>query len=617
MQANVSDRIEQDDDIECEAIMSIKLELPEITDLKPRIAVVGVGGAGGNAINNMIDSGLDGVEFITANTDAQALGLSNAERRIQLGVNLTEGLGAGSRPEIGHAAAEEAINELRSHLAGAHMVFIAAGMGGGTGTGAASVVARVAREENALTVGVVTKPFLFEGSRRMRVAEAGIEELKEQVDTLIIIPNQNLFRIASKNTTFSEAFLLADKVLHSGIACITDLIVREGLINLDFADVKVVMSNMGSAMMGMGEAGGENRAVKAAEEAIANPLLDGVTVRGARGLVISIAGGKDLTLYEVDEAASRIRQEVDPDAHMIVGATFDDELQDRIRVSILASGLVPQNDGGVVGSDLRSTQAPVNSGPGTGVMPHGTRIPEPQPQSQGRETAKPVQQTIANQPADSLKKKLSDAIRGGKSVPVQLKPSQAVDDKTTKRTEEVWKAPGNVTIVAGPPELASRQMPSGNSQQTPTAKQNEFRPAAPSSVRSEPRRMPTLDDFPVVGHREFESQDEKSQALEKSDTITAKHTIPAKKKGFFGRLKSAAKVGKTNLPPEELIASPSHENQQPRPEEQSPAHSAVPITSAETEKIVKRAGPGKDSSPVEGGEDIDFPMIFQDRAKNG
>src|ERR1700730_18502819 len=319
--------------------MSIKLQLPKLMDLKPRITVLGVGGAGCNAINNMIAAGLEGVDFVVANTDAQALATSSAEHRLQLGVNLTEGLGAGSRPEIGEAAAEEAIDDIRTQIAGPHMVFIAAGMGGGTGTGAAGVIARVAKELGILTVGIVTKPFHFEGARRMRIAEGGIAEGRKHVDTLIVIPNQNLFRIANEKTTFAEAFVLADQVLYSGVACIVDLIIKEGLINLDFADVRTVMSGMGSAVMGTGEASGDQRATIAAEEGIANPLLADVSLRGARGLLLSITGGRNLTLYEVDEAASRVRQEVDPEANIIVGATFDETLCDRRRVSIVASGM--------------------------------------------------------------------------------------------------------------------------------------------------------------------------------------------------------------------------------------------------------------------------------------
>jgi cell division protein FtsZ len=321
--------------------MTINLKVPDIRELRPHLIVFGVGGAGGNAVNNMITAGLAGVDFVVANTDAQALSSSRAERRIQMGVEATQGLGAGSHPEVGRAAAEEAIDEIRDHLSGAHMVFVTAGMGGGTGTGAAPVIARIAKELGLLTVGVVTKPFHFEGQRRMRVAEAGIQELTQHVDTLIVIPNQNLFRVANEKTTFADAFAMADQVLYSGVACITDLMVKEGLINLDFADVRAVMREMGKAMMGTGEASGEKRAVSAAEAAISNPLLDEVSMRGARGLLISITGGKDLTLYEVDEAASRIREEVDPDANIILGATFDQSLEGLVRVSVVATGIDP------------------------------------------------------------------------------------------------------------------------------------------------------------------------------------------------------------------------------------------------------------------------------------
>jgi cell division protein FtsZ len=319
--------------------MSINLKIPDVRELKPRITVFGTGGAGGNAVNNMIASGLQGVDFVVANTDAQALTMSKAERIIQMGVAVTEGLGAGSQPEVGRAAAEEAIDEIRDHLQGAHMVFVTAGMGGGTGTGAAPVVARCAKEAGILTVGVITKPFHFEGVRRMRVAEAGIGELHKVVDTLLIIPNQNLFRVANEKTTFADAFAMADQVLYSGVACITDLMVKEGLINLDFADVRAVMREMGKAMMGTGEASGEKRALSAAEAAISNPLIDDASMKGARGLLISITGGKDLTLYEVDEAATRIREEVDQDANIIVGATFDESLEGVIRVSVVATGI--------------------------------------------------------------------------------------------------------------------------------------------------------------------------------------------------------------------------------------------------------------------------------------
>ncbi|HWV01700.1 MAG TPA: cell division protein FtsZ, partial [Devosia sp.] len=319
--------------------MTINLAIPDIQELKPRITVFGVGGAGGNAVNNMIMQGLDGVDFVCANTDAQALALSKSQRIIQLGVSVTEGLGAGSHPEVGRAAAEESFDELNDHLSGSHMVFITAGMGGGTGTGAAPVIARAAREQGILTVGVVTKPFTFEGNRRMRLADDGIDELHRHVDTLIVIPNQNLFRVANEKTTFADAFKMADQVLFSGVSCITDLMVKEGLINLDFADVRAVMREMGKAMMGTGEASGEKRALTAAEAAIANPLIDDSSMKGAKGLLISITGGKDLTLFEVDEAATRIREEVDQDANIIVGATFDEALDGLIRVSVVATGI--------------------------------------------------------------------------------------------------------------------------------------------------------------------------------------------------------------------------------------------------------------------------------------
>jgi len=320
--------------------MSINFKaLPETRELQPRITVLGVGGAGGNAVNNMIASKLEGVEFVVANTDAQALAQSKAQRRIQIGARVTEGLGAGARPDVGRAGAEESLETILEQLAGSHMVFITAGMGGGTGTGAAPVIARAVREQGMLTVGVVTKPFAFEGERRLRIAERGIEELQAYVDTLIVIPNQNLFRVANDRTTFSQAFAMADDVLHSGVRGVTDLIVMPGLINLDFADIKTVMSEMGKAMMGTGEAEGEDRALKAAEAAISNPLLDDVSMKGARGVLINITGGADMMLFEVDQAANRIRAEVDPDANIIFGGTILENMEGRLRVSVVATGI--------------------------------------------------------------------------------------------------------------------------------------------------------------------------------------------------------------------------------------------------------------------------------------
>jgi cell division protein FtsZ len=319
--------------------MSIDFVRPEVDELRPRISVIGVGGAGGNAIANMMRADVQGVDFVVANTDAQALNHSTADRRIQLGLKITQGLGAGSRPEIGRAAAEETIDEIIRALEGAHMCFIAAGMGGGTGTGAAPVIAKAARDKGILTVGVVTKPFAFEGARRSRSADSGISELQQHVDTLIVIPNQNLFRLANSETTFKQAFEMADEVLQQGVRGITDLMVMPGLINLDFADVRSVMSEMGKAMMGTGEAEGDNRAIEAAEKAISNPLLDGVSMKGAKGVIISITGGEDMRLMEVDEAASHIKELVDPDANIIWGSAFNNDLGGKIRVSVVATGI--------------------------------------------------------------------------------------------------------------------------------------------------------------------------------------------------------------------------------------------------------------------------------------
>ncbi len=325
--------------------MTINISIQDVAqNLHPKITVLGVGGSGGNAVNNMINANLEGVDFLIANTDAQALQISSCPNKIQLGLNSTKGLGAGMRPDIGKQAAEEAIQDLSEKFEGSHMLFIAAGMGGGTGTGAAPVIAKLAREKGILTVGVVTKPFHFEGTQRMKLAEKGIEELQQYVDTLLTIPNQNLFRIANEKTTFSDAFKMADDVLYAGVRGVTDLMVQPGMINLDFSDIKTVMSEMGKAMMGTGEAQGEGRAIAAAEAAIANPLIDDVSLKGAKGLIINITGGKDITLYEVDEAANRIKQEVDEEANIIYGTTCDDRLEGVVRVSIVATGIDANNN---------------------------------------------------------------------------------------------------------------------------------------------------------------------------------------------------------------------------------------------------------------------------------
>jgi len=356
--------------------MTLNLSMPGNDELKPRITVFGVGGAGGNAVNNMIEKQLDGVDFVVANTDAQALQQSAAPNRVQLGIKVTEGLGAGARATVGAAAAEESIEQIVDHLAGAHMCFITAGMGGGTGTGAAPIIAQAARELGVLTVGVVTKPFQFEGAKRMHQAEDGVEALQKMVDTLIIIPNQNLFRLANEKTTFTEAFSMADDVLYQGVKGVTDLMVRPGLINLDFADVRAVMDEMGKAMMGTGEAEGEDRAVQAAEKAIANPLLDEISLRGAKGVLINITGSHDLTLFELDEAANRIREEVDPDANIIVGSTLDTAMEGLMRVSVVATGIDAVDVHSEMPVPRRSMAAPLQQ---TFVAPEAEAAPETAP----------------------------------------------------------------------------------------------------------------------------------------------------------------------------------------------------------------------------------------------
>ncbi len=476
--------------------MSIKLQLPTLTDLKPQIAVIGVGGAGCNAVNNMIATGLSGVDFVVANTDAQALAASTADHRLQLGVNLTEGLGAGANPEIGEAAAEEAIDDIRAQIAGSHMVFIAAGMGGGTGTGAAGVIARVAKEIGVLTVGIVTKPFHFEGARRMRIAEAGVEEIRGHVDTLIVIPNQNLFRIANEKTTFADAFVLADQVLYSGVACIVDLIVKEGLINLDFADVRTVMSGMGTAVMGTGEASGEGRAALAAEDAIANPLLDEVSLRGAKGLLLSISGSRDLTLYEVDEAASRVRKEVDSEANIIVGATFDESLGDRVRVSIVASGMALSGGNFI----------PVTSPSETRVRPQ--RIPQFQDAGQMQ-----VQDNAGTQEENDLHRRLSEAIgyrdEGGGYQQSDTPPPMPSRDAGKGGSHQTWRADGDVVIEEGLSHLSQHaQSPPPAPERADATDMNadNFNPARPTEFRRAQRRMPAVEDFPPVAQREYRAK---------------------------------------------------------------------------------------------------------------
>jgi cell division protein FtsZ len=454
--------------------MSIDLKIPDIRELKPRITVFGTGGAGGNAVNNMIASGLQGVDFVVANTDAQALTMSKAERIIQMGVAVTEGLGAGSQPEVGRAAAEEVLDEIRDHLQGAHMVFVTAGMGGGTGTGAAPVVARCAKELGILTVGVVTKPFHFEGVRRMRVAEAGIGELHKVVDTLLIIPNQNLFRVANEKTTFADAFAMADQVLYSGVACITDLMVKEGLINLDFADVRAVMREMGKAMMGTGEASGEKRALSAAEAAISNPLIDDASMKGAKGLLISITGGKDLTLYEVDEAATRIREEVDQDANIIVGATFDEALEGVIRVSVVATGI-----------DQASLARPI-SPPEARIAELTQKLRADQIRAEQKEARPSAAGVMAGSPAQQT----AEAIENAAKAAVARAVLPLVED---------------VTIRPIPPKPSLFPEPAPAAVAEPAAP-TAFIPPAAERMPSRPRRMPEFDELPRTAQAELRAQ---------------------------------------------------------------------------------------------------------------
>ncbi|MEI5677972.1 MULTISPECIES: cell division protein FtsZ [unclassified Mesorhizobium] len=458
--------------------MTINLQKPDITELKPRITVFGVGGGGGNAVNNMITAGLRGVEFVVANTDAQALTMSKADRLIQLGAHVTEGLGAGSQPEVGRAAAEECIDEIIDHLTNTHMCFVTAGMGGGTGTGAAPVVARAAREKGILTVGVVTKPFHFEGQRRMKTADMGIEELQKCVDTLIVIPNQNLFRLANDKTTFADAFAMADQVLYSGVACITDLMVKEGLINLDFADVRSVMREMGKAMMGTGEASGEGRAMAAAEAAIANPLLDETSMKGAKGLLISITGGRDLTLFEVDEAATRIREEVDQDANIILGATFDEELEGVIRVSVVATGIDK--------TAAEIAAAPIAIRPPMKPAPRPAAIVEQRP-------AAPVQQIVQEAPraADPV----ADAIRMAEANAAAMAAPRPVAVQDDFRPQS--------KLFQAPPPAAPQPQPV---QQQPMAAPVQLRELPQQPVAAAQPRMPRVEDFPPLVKAEVEAK---------------------------------------------------------------------------------------------------------------
>ncbi len=484
--------------------MTISINVPDIHELKPRITVFGVGGAGGNAVNNMITAGLQGVDFVVANTDAQALTMSKAQRIVQMGTAVTQGLGAGSQPNVGAAAAEEVIDELRDHLSGANMVFVTAGMGGGTGTGAAPVIAKTARDMGILTVGVVTKPFHFEGGRRMRTAEAGINELHKVVDTLLIIPNQNLFRVANEKTTFADAFAMADQVLYSGVACITDLMVKEGLINLDFADVRAVMREMGKAMMGTGEASGDKRALTAAEAAIANPLIDDSSMKGAKGLLISITGGKDLTLFEVDEAATRIREEVDQDANIIVGATFDEALDGLIRVSVVATGI----EQATIARNTQATSAPVAN-----AAPQAQQAPAAPAESRLADLTARLRadnQRMAER-AQKLEAQIPAAQAPVAAAPMPPRPNveRAALAAIAAAVADVPQAPapmqtyGDVTVrpIAQKPTLFPEPEQAPLAMQEPMTPDTFIPPQAERPVRAP--RMPRIDELPMPAQAEL------------------------------------------------------------------------------------------------------------------
>ena len=534
--------------------MSINLKMPDIRELRPRITVFGVGGAGGNAVNNMITAGLVGCDFVVANTDAQALTMSKAERIIQMGVAATEGLGAGSQPEVGRAAADEVIEEIRDQLSGAHMVFITAGMGGGTGTGAAPVIANVAKELGILTVGVVTKPFHFEGQRRMRVAESGITELHKQVDTLLIIPNQNLFRVANERTTFADAFAMADQVLYSGVACITDLMVKEGLINLDFADVRAVMREMGKAMMGTGEASGEKRALTAAEAAISNPLIDDNSMKGARGLLISITGGNDLTLYEVDEAATRIREEVDQEANIIVGATFDETLEGIIRVSVVATGIDQE-----VAAAARSG-API---------PVSAKAPE----------------TRISELTEQLRANTRRHTERGERDPAPAVTTAASASTPLSRMQAVAAALEDVTIRPLAPKQAMFVEPEREELEDELEADEAFIPPAPERPASRAPRMPRVEELPVPAQNEI-----RAKRGEGPEPVSA----DKRRMSLLQRIASVG-LGRREDAPEELPAE-RQPQQAKRPAARASQSSAEP-RAPELAEYAKRTPPSRPAAP--------------------
>ncbi|MFK7793096.1 MAG: cell division protein FtsZ [Devosiaceae bacterium] len=574
--------------------MPIQLEAPDIHELKPKIVVFGCGGAGGNAVNNMIESGLEGVDFIVANTDAQALTNSKAPRVVQMGVAVTEGLGAGAQPEIGRAAAEEVIDEISDHLSGAHMAFITAGMGGGTGTGAAPVVARLAREMGILTVGVVTKPFHFEGRQRMRIADSGIDELHKEVDTLICIPNQNLFRIANENTTFSDAFAMADQVLFSGVACITDLMVKDGLINLDFADVRSIMRGMGKAMMGTGEASGDKRALQAAEAAIANPLLDDVSMLGAKGLLISITGGNDMRLFEVDEAATRIREEVDQDALIILGATFDESLEGMIRVSVVATG---------VDDELAAKNAPQAA---TSVPTVGRPLVQPAAKTEALEAA-PAAVVSSVPDASAIAQVAADAVALATAADPAETPAARIDRierELSLPLEQALEGDQDAVSIAPftpvpdlfeeAPMEAEQAMPA---QPTEAPQRPAHMGAAAPRSRATAPRMPSVEEFPTIA----QDQMRQKAAAQAEDGD----------KGALGLLRKLAHVGMTRRDEGSPAAAPT---QQPAPVQRAaPSRpAAAPVTPQAGHDGLGRRNTAQQPSTQQGEDDaMDIPAFLR------
>jgi cell division protein FtsZ len=590
--------------------MTINLNIPDIRELKPRITVFGVGGAGGNAVNNMITAGLQGVDFVVANTDAQALTLSKAERVIQMGAQVTEGLGAGSQPEVGRSAAEEAIDEIRDHLSGAHMVFVTAGMGGGTGTGAAPVIAKTARDLGILTVGVVTKPFHFEGQRRMRVADGGITELQKCVDTLLIIPNQNLFRVANEKTTFADAFALADQVLYSGVACITDLMVKEGLINLDFADVRAVMREMGKAMMGTGEAEGDKRALTAAEAAISNPLIDDASMKGARGLLISITGGRDLTLYEVDEAATRIREEVDQDANIIVGATFDESLDGMIRVSVVATGI-----------DQAMSQRPTLPALEPRMADVAQRI--------RADNQRAVERSERSEPARPAAA-ASSAPAPAPAIPVAAPAIAAMNASIESAAKAaIAAAVEDVAIRPLAPKPSLFLDPTPSAPETSMPEPAAFIPPQPERAPMRPPRMPRLDELPVPAQNEIRArrgeirdddhpEKRRMSLLQRLASVGLGRREQDEQGASLPAAPAGAPVG-APVSPERLVGRPMPRPAEPRPEaRQDISRQELPVSEYARRPVPQGLDQHGRQSPVHNSaeeDQLDIPAFLRRQAK--